>query len=119
MVVAELADAALELSVVGSFSRLGFDARRRLFAWTDPPTDALAGQVALVLSGVGVAVLGQSFLAAALAGLLAFACRGPAGERAASIRAVNEELQRHQEGLRVARTWAAMSPAPRPSREGR
>ena len=43
---------------MGSFSRLGFDARRRLFGWTDPPTGSLRGQVALVTgasSGLGLA----------------------------------------------------------------
>lgn len=57
-VLAEVADAALEVTVVGSFSRLGFDARRHLFGWTDLATDSLAGQVALVTgasSGLGLA----------------------------------------------------------------
>lgn len=57
-VLAEVADAALEVTVVGSFSRLGFDARRRLFGWTDPAAGSLAGQVALVTgasSGLGLA----------------------------------------------------------------
>jgi NAD(P)-dependent dehydrogenase (short-subunit alcohol dehydrogenase family) len=55
---AEVADAALELTVVGSFSRLGIDARRRLFRWVDPPPDALSERVALVTgasSGLGLA----------------------------------------------------------------
>jgi dehydrogenase/reductase SDR family protein 12 len=51
-----LADGLLEASVVGSFTRLGPALRRRLFAWTDPPADALVGRVALVTgptSGLG------------------------------------------------------------------
>ncbi len=49
-------DALLELSVVGSFSRIGPATRRRLFAWADPPGDALAGRTVLVTgptSGLG------------------------------------------------------------------
>jgi NAD(P)-dependent dehydrogenase (short-subunit alcohol dehydrogenase family) len=56
--LAELADAALEATVVGSFSRLGYESRQRLFGWTDPPAGSLAGKVALVTgasSGLGLA----------------------------------------------------------------
>ena len=51
-----LADTLLELTVVASFSRIGPLSRRRLFAWTDPPADILAGRTALVTgptSGLG------------------------------------------------------------------
>jgi dehydrogenase/reductase SDR family member 12 len=53
---ADLVDAALEASVVGSFTRLGYHARRRLFRW--PPLDSfrLDGKVAIVTgatSGLG------------------------------------------------------------------
>jgi NAD(P)-dependent dehydrogenase (short-subunit alcohol dehydrogenase family) len=51
-----LADALLELTVVGSFSRLGPAIRGRLFGWTDPPTEALVGRTVLVTgptSGLG------------------------------------------------------------------
>lgn len=65
--LARIADAALEASVVGSFTSLGFEARRRLFAWpgsgpsTGTDTAALPGldgQVVLVTgatSGLGLA----------------------------------------------------------------
>jgi dehydrogenase/reductase SDR family member 12 len=56
-----LADELLEISVVGSFSRLGAAIRRRLFGWTDPPGDALAGRTVLVTgptSGLGRAAVG-------------------------------------------------------------
>jgi len=56
--IAEAVDAALELSVVGSFSRIGCTARRRLFGWVDPPAGSLEGRVALVTgasSGLGLA----------------------------------------------------------------
>src|SRR5690242_13464247 len=49
-------DDALEISVVGSFSRIGTVLRRRLFAWEPPPPMALAGRTALVTgptSGLG------------------------------------------------------------------
>jgi NAD(P)-dependent dehydrogenase (short-subunit alcohol dehydrogenase family) len=45
--LATLVDAGLELSVVGSFSRVGPAVRRRLFGWQPPPPAALAGRTAL------------------------------------------------------------------------
>jgi dehydrogenase/reductase SDR family protein 12 len=53
---AETIDLLLEASVVGSFSRIGYDIRRRVFGWHDPAPDALAGRIALVTgasSGLG------------------------------------------------------------------
>jgi NAD(P)-dependent dehydrogenase (short-subunit alcohol dehydrogenase family) len=54
--LAAAVDAALELSVVGSFSRVGPAVRRRLDGWTAPPSDALAGRTILITgptSGLG------------------------------------------------------------------
>jgi NAD(P)-dependent dehydrogenase (short-subunit alcohol dehydrogenase family) len=54
--VADAIDTLLELTVVGSFSRLGPVVRGRLAGWTDPPRDALAGRTAVVTgptSGLG------------------------------------------------------------------
>jgi len=53
-----IVDAALEVTVVGSFSRIGPPVRRRLFHWGDPPATALRGKTALVTgptSGLGQA----------------------------------------------------------------
>jgi len=49
--IADVVDAALEASVVGSFTRLGFAVRRRLDAWT--PLDGLdrAGRVVVITGG--------------------------------------------------------------------
>ena len=44
----DLVDALLELSIVGSFSRPGYLARRRLYEWTDPIAGALAGKTVLI-----------------------------------------------------------------------
>jgi dehydrogenase/reductase SDR family member 12 len=54
--LADVVDTLLELTVVGSFSRLGPVLRRRLDDWTDPPTDTLVGRTAIVTgptSGLG------------------------------------------------------------------
>jgi NAD(P)-dependent dehydrogenase (short-subunit alcohol dehydrogenase family) len=55
---AGLADAALEASVVGSFTRIGFDARRRLFDWEPLESLPFAGKTMVVTgatSGLGLA----------------------------------------------------------------
>ena len=54
-----LVDEGLELTVIGSFSRIGYVVRRRLYAWAEPPPDALEGRTVLVTgptSGLGRAV---------------------------------------------------------------
>lgn len=54
--VRELADALLELSIVGSFSRVGSAVRRRLFRWQEPVPGALSDRTVLVTgptSGLG------------------------------------------------------------------
>jgi NAD(P)-dependent dehydrogenase (short-subunit alcohol dehydrogenase family) len=51
-----LVDDALEVTVVGSFSRVGFVLRRLLFGWAPPADGALCGRTALVTgptSGLG------------------------------------------------------------------
>ena len=55
-------DLLLEATVLGSFSRLGYEARRRLDNWADPPPAALAGKRVLLTgatSGIGRAATGQ------------------------------------------------------------
>jgi len=47
------ADAALEVTVVLSFSRVGCAVRRRLFDWSDPPAGRLARRVAVVTGPTG------------------------------------------------------------------
>lgn len=75
--LARLTDAALEASVVGSFSRYGYRWRRRLEQWRDPP--AMTGARVLVTgatSGIGLACA------------RAFALRG------AAVRFVARDLER-------------------------
>ena len=48
-----VADAALEATVVGSFSRLGFTARRALFDWDAEQPRDLSGRVVLVTGATG------------------------------------------------------------------
>ena len=53
-------DAALEATVVASWSRLGFAARRRLWSWADDERPTMEGRVVLVTggtSGIGRAVV--------------------------------------------------------------
>lgn len=47
------ADAALEVTVVGGFSRLGYQARRSLFHWDAQPAPDLGGRVVLVTGATG------------------------------------------------------------------
>lgn len=44
-------DAALEVAVVPSFSRIGFEVRSRVEGWQPPPPGALAGKVVVVTGG--------------------------------------------------------------------
>src|SRR4249919_1125801 len=51
-----IVDALLELTIVGSFTRIGPIVRRRLERWPPPPSDVLAGRTVLVTgptSGLG------------------------------------------------------------------
>ena len=51
-----LVDDALEVTVIGSFSRVGFQVRHRLFGWTSPADGSLAGETVLITgptSGLG------------------------------------------------------------------
>jgi len=51
--VARAADRALELTVVGSFSRLGFAARRALFGWDTEREPDLSGRIVVVTGATG------------------------------------------------------------------
>ena len=56
MDLASLVDDGLEVSIVGSFSRVGFAIRRLVFGWEPPPDGALEGRTDLVTgptSGLG------------------------------------------------------------------
>ncbi len=53
----DLADEVLELSVIGSFTKVGYEARRRLFGWEDLADLRMDGDVVLVTgatSGLGM-----------------------------------------------------------------
>jgi len=57
--LADVVDAALEVSVVGSFSNVGIAVRRRLPGWTDPRPGALTGSTVVITgptSGLGRAI---------------------------------------------------------------
>ncbi|MGH1488921.1 MAG: SDR family NAD(P)-dependent oxidoreductase [Acidimicrobiales bacterium] len=48
-IAARVSDAALEASIVGSFTRAGFEARSKLNSWKQPPQ--MSGQTALITGG--------------------------------------------------------------------
>ncbi len=93
MDASSLVDGFLELSIVGSFSRPGYQLRRRLFDWAEPASDALAGKAVLITgptSGLGRAT------AEAMAGRGARVILvGRNDERLARVRA--ELVERHGE----------------------
>ncbi len=99
-----LIDGALELTVIGSFSRIGYQVRRQVFAWTAPPDGSLAGKTALVTgptSGLG------RVTADALAGLGArVVLVGRSEERLATVR---DELTAEHGGDRFPIVVADMS----------
>lgn len=86
-------DDALEISIVGSFSRPGYRIRRRLFGWTDPGPESLSGKTAAVTgptSGLGRAA--TDALAATGARVILM---GRSQERLARVR--DELAERHGE----------------------
>lgn len=59
-------DAALEIPVVTGWSSIGFDVRRRLWSWSDPPAGSMAGTWAVVTGGTaGIGAAGALGLARA------------------------------------------------------
>ena len=62
MYLAALVDDLLEITVIGSFSRLGYGVRRRLFGWSAPLPGAMAGRTVLLTgatSGLGREAAGE------------------------------------------------------------
>jgi dehydrogenase/reductase SDR family member 12 len=61
-----IVDAALEIPLVTGWSSIGFDVRRRLWSWSDPPAGSMAGTWALVTGGTaGIGAAGARGLARA------------------------------------------------------
>jgi NAD(P)-dependent dehydrogenase (short-subunit alcohol dehydrogenase family) len=89
----DIVDGLLELTIAGSFSRLGYVARRRLYGWADPAPDALEGRTVLITgptSGLGRAA------AELMAGLGArVVLVGRSTERLMAVR--DEFVRRHGE----------------------
>ena len=93
--VRRLVDAALEISVVGSFSRIGPAIRRRLDRWTAPPSTALAGRTVLVTgptSGLGLATT-RALGSAGRASSWSVATRVGCGRSARMLTAVHGEAR--------------------------
>jgi dehydrogenase/reductase SDR family protein 12 len=89
----DLVDSLLELTVVGSFSRVGPAVRRRIFGWDPPAANALAGRTALVTgptSGLGRQVAGDLAALGARVVLV-----GRSKERLGAVR--DELIERHGE----------------------
>ena len=87
MNLAAVMDDLLEITVIGSFSRLGYGVRRRLFGWTTARTGAMTGRTVL-LTGATSGLGRQA--AAELATLGARVIL--AGRDGAKLEAVREEL---------------------------
>ena len=89
MNLAAVVDDLLEITVIGSFSRIGYGVRRRLFGWTTPRAGSMAGRTVLltgVTSGLGREAAG------ALATLGARVIL--AGRDEAKLQTVHDELVR-------------------------
>lgn len=88
-VVADVVDSFLEVSVVGSFSRIGPKVRRALDGWEDPSAEVLRGRTVLVsgaTSGLGLATAQRLATDGAMVVLLG---RDP-GRLAAAISAIHQ-----------------------------
>lgn len=59
-------DSALEVTVVGSFSRIGYTTRRKLFSWDANPPSDMTGRVSLVTGSTGGLGLSAGRMLAAL-----------------------------------------------------
>jgi dehydrogenase/reductase SDR family protein 12 len=51
--MARAVDPALEATIVASFSRVGYLARRRVYGWDEPATGSMTGRVAVVTGATG------------------------------------------------------------------
>lgn len=77
-----MVDAALEIPVITGWSSIGFDVRRRLWSWSDPPPGSMAGSWAVVTGGTaGIGEAGALGLARAGANVVV---TGRDGDRAAA-----------------------------------
>jgi NAD(P)-dependent dehydrogenase (short-subunit alcohol dehydrogenase family) len=78
-----LADQALELTVVGSFSRLGFAARSALFGWDAAPQPDLHGRTVVITGATGGLGMAAAHLVAARGARLVLVGRDAARTEAA------------------------------------
>ena len=104
--LANLIDELLEITVIGSFSHIGYDVRSRVFAWTAPAADSLAGRTILLTgatSGLGRDAANQ--LEKIQQGAV------PAGAHCAALDGLEEENEHLRESLQTERNdkaaWTA------------
>ncbi|MCH9815970.1 MAG: SDR family NAD(P)-dependent oxidoreductase [Actinomycetia bacterium] len=91
----KVADTALEYSIVGSFTKLGLQARRGMFGWESESTPDLAGREILITgatSGLGLAAAHQL---AAMGARVVLVGRNPS-KTAAATEAVRQSSPSHE-----------------------
>ena len=102
--LATLIDQLLEITVIGSFSRIGYDVRSHAFDWTAPTVDSLAGRTILLTgatSGLGREAANQLAIRGARVVLL--------GRDQAKLDAVRDDLVRDHRADRFPTVVADMS----------
>src|SRR3954453_12187728 len=105
-------DDLLEVTVVGSFSRVGYAARSAVFGW-EPPTPGAMSGLTVVITGP-TSGLGRAAAEAVAALGARVVLLGRSEERLARVRDALIERHREDGFRRSSPTWARSRPSARP-----